>query len=102
MKSMQHGSNISSVEVTNVSGHGLWVMVNDKEHFLSFKDFPWFQEAPIKKILNVEMPSEHHLYWPELDVDLDMDSITNPEKYPLLSRQVGPNNGETSGIANKQ
>jgi hypothetical protein len=62
------------------------VFINDQEVFLSFKDFPWFEEASIKKVLNVEMASEHHLYWPELDIDLDVDSILYPEKYPLVSR----------------
>lgn len=57
-----------------------------KSIFLSFEHFPWFQEASIKKILHVEMASEHHLYWPELDVDLDIESIINPENYPLVSR----------------
>lgn len=86
MKSEQHGGNILPVEVTNISSHGLWIIVHDKEMFLSFEHFPWFQEAPIKKILRVEMPSERHLYWPELDVDLDIDSIVHPENYPLVSR----------------
>lgn len=85
MKSVEQGSSTSPVEVTNVSRHGFWIMINDEELFLSFKLFPWFEEAPIKKVLNVEMPSEHHLYWPELDVDLEVDSIVNPEKYPLVS-----------------
>jgi hypothetical protein len=55
--------------------------------FLPFKDFPWFQEAPIKKILHVEMPSENHLYWPDLDIDLDVQSILSPLDSPLISNQ---------------
>ena len=27
-----------------------------------------------------------HLRWPALDVDLTLDSIVNPEAYPLVSR----------------
>ena len=86
MKSAQHGSNILPVEVTNISIHDVWMIINDQEFFLSYQDVPWFQDAPIKKILHVEMPSEHHLYWPELDVDLDIDSIISPDKYPLVSQ----------------
>jgi uncharacterized protein DUF2442 len=33
-----------------------------------------------------ELPSPHHLYWPDLDVDLAVESIEHPEKYPLLSK----------------
>jgi len=25
----------------------------------------------------------YHLYWPDLDVDLEIDNLENPEKYPL-------------------
>ena len=38
------------------------------------------------KILHVELPSEHHLYWPELDIDLEVESVFHPERYPLASR----------------
>jgi hypothetical protein len=52
--------------------------------------FPWFREAPIGKILNVELQSPGHLYWPDLDIDLAVESIDHPERFPLVS-QVGPN-----------
>jgi hypothetical protein len=87
MKYGPHGDNTSQVEVTNISTHGIWVLVNSNEMFLPFKDFPWFQEAPIKKILHVEMPSENHLYWPDLDIDLDIQSILSPVDFPLISTQ---------------
>ena len=38
-------------------------------------------------ILNLERPQSHHLYWPDLDVDLSIDSIEHPEKFPLKSNQ---------------
>jgi hypothetical protein len=72
--------------VTNVSGHGFWLLIHDEEHFLPFDKFPWFREAPIAKLIHVELPSEQHLYWPELDVDLELESILHPERYPLMSK----------------
>jgi hypothetical protein len=51
-----------------------------------FAEFPWFRDVPIGKLLNVERPAPHHLYWPELDVDLATDSIRHPERFPLISR----------------
>jgi hypothetical protein len=77
--------------VTNVSPHGFWLFVGDQELFVSFKDFPWFKDASIAQIARVELPSAHHLYWPDLDIDLAVDSLTHPERYPLVS-QVPPNN----------
>jgi Protein of unknown function (DUF2442) len=60
--------------------------VGERELFLSFKEFPWFRDASVRQITNVELPSPHHLYWPELDIDLSVESIEHPEKYPLVSR----------------
>jgi hypothetical protein len=58
--------------------------------FVPFKDFPWFQDASVRQIVNVQLPSPHHLYWPDLDIDLAVESIEQPEKYPLVS-QAQPN-----------
>ena len=81
------GAATSEVEVTNVSKHGFWLLVDDRELFLPFDEFPWFMEAPISAILKLERPSPRHLYWPEMDVDLSIDSIEHPERYPLKSRR---------------
>ena len=77
----------SAVEVTNISRHGFWMLLDERELFLAFHDFPWFLNAPVGKILNVERPQAQHLYWPDLDVDLAVESIENPDRYPLVSRQ---------------
>lgn len=80
------GKNISAVDVTNVSKHGFWLLLGDKEVFLPFEQFPWFCDAPIGKLVNVQLSSSHHLYWPDLDVDLTVESVFHPEQYPLVSR----------------
>src|SRR2546428_8215331 len=86
MKSAALGRSTSQVEVTNVSPHGFWLFVGQQELFVPFKDFPWFKEASIQQISRVELPSAHHLYWPDLDIDLAVDSLTHPDRYPLLSK----------------
>ena len=80
------GKSISVVEVTNVSTHGFWMLIGTQEVFLPFEHFPWFREAPIGKLVHVEQPAEGHLYWPELDIDLAVESIFHPERYPLVSQ----------------
>lgn len=86
MKSASRGKRTSAVEVTNVSPHGFWLLIQGREVFASFKDFPWFRDASIGEILNVELPSPHHLCWPALDIDLAVESLYHPERYPLVSR----------------
>ena len=78
-----HGENTSEVEVSHIDIHGLWLCVDDKEYFLPYTDYPWFKEAKVKEILNVKLLHGCHLYWPELDVDLEIDSLENPQTYPL-------------------
>lgn len=86
MKSDPLGKPILKVEVTNVSKHGFWLLVHEREIFVPFTAFPWFQDAPIGTILKVEMPHPGHLYWPDLDVDLAVESIEHPEQFPLVSK----------------
>ena len=86
MKSATPGQSTSPAEVTNVSPHGVWLFVGERELFVPFKEFPWFREASVGEITNVQLPSPHHLYWPDLDIDLAVESIEHPEKYPLVSQ----------------
>ena len=85
MKSAARGSNISNPEVADVSGQGFRLRVGSEDLFLAFEHFPWFRQASIEKIHHVEQPSPEHLYWPELDVDLSIESIRHPERFPLVS-----------------
>jgi len=62
MKSAAPGQNTSPAEVTNVSPHGFWIFVGERELFVPFNQFPWFQDASVREIANVQLPSPHHLY----------------------------------------
>ena len=86
MNSEQLGKITSDVEVTNISTHGIWLLVGEREFFLSYEDFPWFREVPIGNILRVEQPTPGHFYWPDLDVDLGIESIEHPERFPLKAK----------------
>jgi len=72
--------------VKDISRQGLRLRVGREELFLAFADFPWFRQAPIEKIRRIEQPSPEHLFWPELDIDLSLESIRHPERFPLVSR----------------
>jgi hypothetical protein len=75
---------ISDVEVTNIDRHGLWLFVRGAEYFLPYKDYPWFKNAKVAHVLNVELHHKSHLYWPDLDVDLSVESLQKPEAFPLV------------------
>ena len=80
------GKNTSAVEVTHISGNGVWLLARDKELFMSYEDFPWFKDAPVGKILNVEEHRSNHFYWPDLDIDLTAEIIEHPERFPLKAK----------------
>lgn len=85
MKLPPLGTSISPVEVTHLDGHGLWVWVREREYFLSHEDFPWFRKARLDDVLKVELHHGTHLLWPALDVDLTVDSLEHPGRYPLVA-----------------
>lgn len=83
------GNVISEIEITNISKHGFWLLTEVGEHFLAVDNFPWFRDAPIAHILNVEEPSPGHYHRPDLDIDLSLKIIEKPADYPLRSRARG-------------
>ena len=84
MKSLKRGKSTSIVEVQNIGSEGLWILIDSTEYYLSYKDFPWFKNATVKQILKIERPCRGHLHWPELDVDLEIESISDTNRYPLV------------------
>lgn len=86
MSSSARGMPTSKTEVTNISANGFWLLSHDQELFLSFQDFPWFKNAPVGHVIEVDEVSPGHFYWPKLDIDLGLESIRSPEKFPLLAK----------------
>ncbi len=84
-KSRKPGNAILPPEVTAVTRHGVWLLAGEAEYFLAFKKFPWFKKATIAQVAHVVRQGAGVLHWPELDVDLDLNRIRDPDKYPLVS-----------------
>jgi hypothetical protein len=74
--------------VTHVSKHCFWLLLGDEELAVPYNDFPWFKKASIEQLSDVQRPTEDHLYWPQLDIDLAVESIRQPECFPLLSKSA--------------
>lgn len=76
----------SVAEVTHVSKHGFWLLLDSEELLVPFKLFPWFKKATIEPLSGVQWPTPFHLYWSPLDADLSVGSIRDPSAFPLVSR----------------
>jgi len=80
------GTATLQAEVTNISQHGFWLLLDERELFLPFEEYPWFKRAPVEAILRLDRPQPDHLHWPDLDIDLSVNSIEHPERYPLTAK----------------
>ncbi len=88
MSSLTLGKSTSTVEITNVSIHGIWLLARDKEYFLPFEIFPWFKDQPVSAIFKVKEISPGHFYWPLLDVNLTEEIIEHPERFTLVFKDT--------------
>ena len=84
-----HGTVTSVAEVTHVSKHGFWLLLDSEELLVPFDQFPWFKKATIEQLSEVLWPTPDHLYWPQLDADLSVQSIRDPSAFPLVSKTAG-------------
>jgi hypothetical protein len=84
MISSQPGTGISLNEVRNIEPLGFWVLVDEREYFVPFADYPVFQGASINQIFQLQRLSPTQLHWPDLDVDIEIDALEQPEHYPLV------------------
>ena len=85
MRLLKRGKDIL-VTVENITPFGIWLFARGSEYFLSYEAFPYFKDQILSSIQNVQLLHGYHLYWPDLDVDLEIDNLENPEKYPLRSK----------------
>jgi hypothetical protein len=96
LKSIERGGSTLAAEVLGISALGVSIRIDGRELHLPFKQFPWFLTATVAEVLNLERPASDHLRWPDLDVDLELDSILHPERYPLISRELLLRSGQAS------
>lgn len=75
MRLQRLGKHISKAEVQNISPNGIWLLVTGTEYFLPYEEYPWFKNAKVSEICDVELLHERHLHWPHLDIDLDVEPL---------------------------
>lgn len=77
----------TSVNVLMINAQGIMLSVLGRDYFLSYNRVPWLKEARISNVLNVRMAGRNAIEWPELDVDLEIESLKHPERYPLIMKR---------------
>jgi hypothetical protein len=84
---LRNNTNGTLASVLMINADGIMLSVCGHDYFLSYNRIPWMQDAPIRSVLNVQMSGPEAIAWPDLDVDLEIDSLRYPERYPLLIRR---------------
>ena len=80
------GTNTSCGEVTSIGSRGFWLLIDDTEYFVPFADYPVFREARVDQIFDVQCLAPGQLHWPDLDADIEVEALGQPERYPLIWR----------------
>ena len=85
--SLKNNTASTSVDVLMINDRGLMLSVLGQDYFLSYNRVPWMRDATINEVLNVRLSGKNASEWPKLDVDLEVDSLRHPERYPLLIKR---------------
>ena len=84
---LKNNSAATSASVLMINAQGIMLSVQGNDYFLSYNRIPWMQDAPIRNVLNVQMSGDEAIEWPDLDVDLEIESLRHPERYPLVIKR---------------
>lgn len=77
----------TSVAVLMINAQGMMLSVKGEDFFVSYNRVPWLRDARVGSVLNVQMCGRDAIEWPELDIDLEIESLRHPERYPLIMKR---------------
>lgn len=87
MLKKENNTNAISASVLMINNQGIMISVEGNDYFLSYNRVPWLKDATVRNILNIKMSGKNAVEWPDLDIDLEIDSLKHPERYPLVMRR---------------
>lgn len=77
----------TSVNVLMINAQGIMLSVLGNDYFVSYNRMPWLRDARISDVLNVRMCGHSAIEWEALGVDLEIESLKHPERYPLVMKR---------------
>ena len=84
---LKSNSQDTQVSVLMINDKGIMLSVLGNDYFVSYNRIPWMKYASISDALEVKMSGRNAIEWPKLDVDLEIDSLKHPERYPLIMKR---------------
>lgn len=77
----------TSANVLMINEQGMMLNVDGQDYFVSYNRVPWLRNATVRHTLNVQKCGDYAIEWPDLDVDLEIDCLKHPERYPLVMKR---------------
>ena len=87
MKPLSPTKALAKVDVTLITRHGLWLLTTSHELFVSFVDFPQFQNVPPLHLKHVAQLHSDILYWPDLHIEIPVKHV---RCFPLTGAKSHP------------
>ena len=84
-RSGRHGTSTSVAWIESITSCGIHLRARDRKYFMSYARYPWFRGATKRAIHRVILHQDELLRWPDLDVDLSLESVEHPERFPLVA-----------------
>ena len=75
---------LTSSEVTSISSFGFWILIENREYFVAFDEYPKFRNIPVQDIFDIKMLSPEQLFWEKHDIDIELSALENPNLFPLI------------------
>ncbi|MGZ9221609.1 MAG: DUF2442 domain-containing protein [Anaerolineales bacterium] len=85
-KNISPDNALEQVQITSIEQDGFWLLTEEAEFFVPFERYPTFRKAKVEQIFHFEQDDDA-FYWPELDIDIELDALKHPERYPLIFRE---------------
>ena len=82
--SSMSGTNTLDCSITNIEKFGFWMILFDKEYFISFNDYPQFKNATLEQIFDYQLLAPTQIYWENLDIDIEVEALENPARFTLI------------------
>ncbi len=83
MISSKNGTGTLEYEITNIERFGIWLLADDKEYYIKFEDYPSLKKASVEQLLNLKRIGPSQFRWPDIDEDIELEALEDPEKYVL-------------------
>lgn len=81
------GKNTLKSEITSILKNGFFLLVRDREFFVPFSNYPAFHDATVDQIHKFKEVSPGFFHWPELDIDIELEALEFPERFPLMFKK---------------